>query len=123
MNIGDIFTRKNISKLLGGSEVPFAPTKNGIVTCLCLDPERNPKAPEAVLPGTGRDIERMKDQVIEQKGPFPTFLKRKVNEWEFVGYFYVTGYSIDSQMIDNYYKDCKTPRDQVTAIIWMKQKM
>ena len=123
MNIGDTFTRRSISKLLGGSEVPFAPTKDAKVTCLCLDPERNPKAPEAILPGTGKDIERMKDQVIDQKGPFPTFLKRKVNEWEFVGEFYVTGYSIDSKMIDSYYDDCKTPRNQVTAVIWTKQKM
>lgn len=123
MKIGDIFTRSEISKLLGGSEVPYAPTKNGKVTCLCLDPERNPKAPEAILPGTGEGIERTRDQVISQKGPFPTFLKKKTNEWKYIGKYTVTGYSIDPRMIDDYYEGCKTPRNEVTAVIWTKNSV
>lgn len=117
MTTGEVFTRKEISKKLGGSHVPFAPTKDGKVTCLCLDPKRNPNAPEVVLPGTGKGIEQMKDLVIAQRGPFPTFIKKEVNKWEFVGEFSVAEYSDASETIDTYYIPCKTPRGQVTAVI------
>ena len=102
MTQGEFYTRKEISAKLGGSHIPFAPTKDGKVTCTCLDPERNPDAPEIIFTKEGKGIERMKNQVISQKGPFQTFVKRDVNKWEFVGKFSVAEHSTDPEEIDKY---------------------
>ncbi len=63
----------------------------------------------------------MKNQVISQKGPFPTFMEKKPNEWEFVGTFSFADHSTDSVIIDKHYTPCKTPRSQVTAVIWLEK--
>ena len=116
---GEVYSRKVISEHLGGSHIPFAPTVKGRVKCICLDPARNPLAPEKVFVGSGPGIERMAKQVAEQKGPFPTFLKQAPGSWEYLGRFQIRDYSANSREFDRFYKPCKTPRDELTGILFL----
>lgn len=111
------YSRKEISECLGGSRIPFAPTAEGEVKCICLDPAKNPLAPEKVFIGTGPGIARMTKRVVEQKGPFPTFLKQSPDAWNYLGNFQVEGFSTSSRKIDRYYENCKTPREEVTGLL------
>jgi hypothetical protein len=84
---GRVYTRKQISAALGGGEQDYLPHADGRVVCGAFSRDLNPKAPSVVLPGTGPDIERWARVFAEQEDAVPVFVKRRVNEWTYMGHY------------------------------------
>jgi hypothetical protein len=120
--IGNCYSRDNIHEKLGGSKISYAPTVNNRVVCLCLNKACNPKAPQIVMTGSGAGIERAKDLIIEQGGPFPVFVKVRTKSWKFTGEFEVTSWTQDRREIADIYEECETPLEKVTALIWFTER-
>jgi hypothetical protein len=88
---GNLYTREQISKVVGGSRQAYLPTKGGQVVAICLIPNYNPCAPDEILPGVGRIVEHSADLLVAQQNALPTFLKRNNKEWEYVGIYRAVG--------------------------------
>lgn len=120
-NIGKMYSRKEISAALGGSEVEYLPTENKRVVCGCFTLEHNPEAPDIVIPGTGRVIQREAIIFCGQDFPVPVFIKRRVNEWEYVGDYKAVRHSTDPAEIASHYKGSITPLNKVTRVIFLQR--
>lgn len=119
--IGKLYSRKEISAALGGSEIEFLPTVNKLVVCGCFTLDHNPEAPAIVIPGTGRIIQREAKQFCDQDYPIPIFIKRRVNEWEYVGDYKAVRHSTDPAEIAAHHKGSITPLHKVTRIIFLQR--
>ena len=119
--IGRRYSREEISAALGGSEVEYLPTHNGHVVCGCFTLEHNPEAPDIVIPGTGKVIEREAKQFCEQDYPVPVFIKRRVNEWEYVGDHKAVRFSTDPAEVATHHKGSITPLKEVTRVIFLRR--
>jgi hypothetical protein len=117
--LGRKYTREEISKILGGSEIDYLPTEKGKVVCGCFTLDHNPDAPNVVIPGTGSVIERRAKIFCEQKHPVPIFIKRHVNEWEYVGDYKAVRYSTDPADIAAHHNGSITPLNKVTRVIFL----
>lgn len=82
---GEMYTRWEIHDQVGGALQSFLPTVDGRVVAACLRLDTNPDAPAVILPGTGPGIEGAAARLVAQRVAVPTFLKREVNRWEYVG--------------------------------------
>jgi len=119
--VGKKYSRKEISAALGGSEIEYLPTENKHVVCGCFTLEHNPEAPDIVIPGTGKVIEREAKQFCDQNYPVPIFIKRRVNEWEYVGDYKAANHSTAATDIAAHHKGSITPLKEVTRVIFMKR--
>ncbi|HXI72385.1 MAG TPA: DUF6697 family protein [Verrucomicrobiae bacterium] len=119
--LGHKYTRVEISKILGGSEIDFLPTEKGKVVCGCFTLDHNPDAPNVVLPGTGSVIERRAKIFCEQEYPVPIFIKRRVNEWEYVGNYKPVRNSTDLAEVAAHHKGSITPLSEVTRVIFLQR--
>lgn len=119
--VGHRYTRKAISGILGGSEVEYLPTENKRVLCGCFTLDHNPEAPDIIIPGTGKVIEREAKLFCEQDHPVPIFLKRRVNEWEYVGHYKVVRFTTDPQEIAAHHNGSITPLNEVTRVILLQR--
>src|SRR5438034_10803586 len=72
--VGHKYTRKATSEILGGSEVEYLPTENKRVVCGCFTLDHNPEAPNIIIPGTGKVIEREAKMFCEQDYPVTIFI-------------------------------------------------
>ncbi len=86
---GEMYTRWEIHDQVGGALQSFLPTVDGRVVAACLRLDTNPDAPAVILPGTGPGIEGAAARLVAQRVAVPTFLKREVNRWEYVGTYAV----------------------------------
>jgi hypothetical protein len=93
------YTRDEIRAVLGGSAEDYLPTKGGRVMYGAFRPDFNPDAPTIILPGFGPRIERAAELFNEQGTAVPVFLKRAVNQWQYVGEFRVERLSRDPEEI------------------------
>jgi hypothetical protein len=84
---GRHYARREIHEKLGGSLRAYLPTVDGQVVCACVTKELNPNAPLSILVGNGPIIERSAHALASQKESVPVFIKRKKNEWEYMGDF------------------------------------
>lgn len=120
--LGQKYTRREISQLLGGSEIEYLPTENKSVVCGCFTLDHNPEAPNIIIPGTGKVIEREAKIFCEQQHPIPIFLKRRVNEWEYVGHYRAEKFSTDPAEIAAHHKGSITPLNKITRVIYLHSK-
>jgi hypothetical protein len=99
--LGQTYSRRKISKMVGGSTVAYLPYKDGEILCGCFDPSRslNPGAPEEVLFGSGPIVEETAEIVYRQGTPIPIFLYRAPAQWEYVGNYRCIGLSRDSKLV------------------------
>jgi hypothetical protein len=104
---------------VGGSIQSYLPTLNGRVVAACLRTDTNPDAPDVILPGRGPDIEAAADLLVAVREPVPTFIKRRANDWEYVGMFRPRRRSIDLAEIAAYAR--RAGRTDVSSIIWMER--
>jgi hypothetical protein len=114
-NLKSKYTRKEIHNALGGGDTSYLPSVKGQITCICLNPKLNPDAPRVILPGTGQQIEIKAECLCEQRNSLPTFIKRKVNEWEYMGEFFVKSFTMDKKEIQEIAK--QSGRTDITRII------
>jgi hypothetical protein len=119
--VGRKYSRKEISTALGGSEVEYLPTENKRVVCGCFTLEHNPEAPDIVIPGTGKVIEREAKLFCEQDYPVPIFIKRRTNEWEYVGDYKAVRFSTSPEEIAARQKGSITPLNKVTCVIFLQR--
>lgn len=111
------YTRQEIHDVVGGSLQSYLPNKGGQICCACLNTDFDPDAPHVILPGTGKGIEYAAKLLVSQDEPIPTFIKRKVNEWEYVGMFRVERFSKDFREIRKYARESN--RTDITMVIYM----
>jgi hypothetical protein len=97
--LGSVYTRQQIHDRVGGNLQSFLPDKDGRVVAACLRLDRNPDAPGVILAGEGEGIERAAELLAGQRESLPTFLKRRIGEWEYVGQFVVQRCSHDPEEI------------------------
>jgi hypothetical protein len=119
--IGRKYTRKEISAALGGSEIEYLPTEDSRVLCGCFTLEHNPEAPDIVIPGTGKVIQREAKLFCEQDYPVPIFIKRRVNEWEYIGDYKAVNHSTNAAEIAAHHKGSITPLNEVTRVIYLQR--
>ena len=99
--LGQKYSRVEISKMLGGSQVAYLPYKDGEVVCGCFDPspKHNPRAPTEVLFGSGPIVEETAEIVNRQSTAIPIFIQRASAQWEYVGNYRCTGLSRDPKLL------------------------
>jgi hypothetical protein len=117
------YTRSDIHAQLGGSMQSYLPTVNGQVVAACLkkSEDMNPKAPDIILPGTGEVVQRTAQQFEKQNYAVPTFIKREVGHWEYVGNYKVVRQSFDTQEIAKHSKDANR-MDDVTSVLFLTEE-
>ena len=117
---GHHYTRKQIAAMHGGGTVEYLPNVDGLVVCACLrtDPDYDPEAPRIILPGRGPEREHWAAALCNQGGAIPVYLKRAVNNWQYVGNYEVERWSDSPDKITHY--EAQTGRP-VTRVIWMRE--
>ena len=128
LKIGQRYTRKEISGMLGGSIQLFLPEKNGKVVCGCFreDETFNPGAPEEVLFGTDYyqpAVERTAEMVYRQgqRGEtIPIFMKRASARWEYIGNYRCTALLRDDTKLQQKMK-AHPQRGVITGILYFEK--
>lgn len=113
----ECYTRKQIYGLIGGNLQSYLPHVGGQVVCACLRTDTNPDAPNVILPGTGKGIEHAAELLGHQHEPVPSFLKRHVNRWEYVGMFRMDRVSREPVEIQKHAE--RAGRSDITMVIYM----
>ena len=119
--VGRKYSREHISGILGGSKVDYLPTKDERVVCGCFTLKHNPEAPVIIIPGTGPVIEPTAKLFCGQDYPVPIFIKRRVNEWEYVGHYKAVSHSTDPAEIAAHHHGSITPLNEVTRVIFLQR--
>ena len=84
-NVGQTYSRQEISNAVGGSVVSYLPRRKGLVTCGCFRLDLNPGAPEEV---TINRLERAEPRMLsKQAEPIPIFVRRSSGTWEYRGHY------------------------------------
>lgn len=117
---GGLYPRSYISETLGGSVVDFLPTHDGRVVCGCFTTDHNPEAPEVIIPGTGPVIEHTAELFCQQTSFIPVFLKRRPNEWEYVGDYRAARCTTDPAEIAAHHLGSVTPLAEITRVIYLQ---
>lgn len=87
---GRCYSREEINRNLGGGSVQaYLITIHGRVVAGCFNPDYNPDAPEVVLPGIGKMIERNAELAVMQQAVYHAFLKRGNRAYEYRGLYQV----------------------------------
>ncbi len=123
-DIGVRYTRDEIHDAVGGgSRVSYLPNRDGVSLCACLTLEANPDAPYVILPGRGREIERSADILCrrhrDRDKAIPVFIKRNINQWEYVGNFIVDRDRTSQNEINMHAR--RANRTDITRVVYMKQ--
>ncbi len=114
---GVSYTREAIHAQVGGSLQSYLPHVGGCVVAACLRLDTNPDAPAVILAGTGEGIECAADMLVAQRTPVPTFLKRAVGEWEYVGEYTSDRSSQNAAVLAEQAQ--RSRRDDITRVIYM----
>ncbi|PWK37916.1 hypothetical protein C7417_1780 [Cupriavidus plantarum] len=89
--IGKDYTREQIHSVCGGSKQAFLPTKNGKVVAICLRPELNPGAPEAIVCSSSAATRAAGRTLASQKEAVPVFIKGATDRYRYAGQFTAAG--------------------------------
>jgi hypothetical protein len=116
--LGLSYSREQINAMLGGGVQAFLPTKNGRVVCGCFKLDLNPDAPSEVLVGFGPQRETSARTAVLQQTPFPIFLKREVDAWEYVGIYRAVRYLTRGH--DLLKEEERAKREDVAGILYME---
>ena len=119
LQVGKSYTRGEIHRILGGGVMDFLPHQDGQVVCGCFKKETNPNAPDIVLPGRGSGIQHWAEVFRAQTNPIPVFIKRVVNEWEYVGDYRVDRWTDEQSEIAKY--SAGTNRNDITSVLFLKR--
>jgi hypothetical protein len=118
--IGRRYDRDEIHEMFGGSKQSALPFNNGVPVCGCYTPEMNPNAPEVILVGVGKYKEHYSQMAAEQNMTLPIFLKRAVNEFEFMGYYRAINYSIDRNEIEEN-NTTDRPHNTISGVLYFEE--
>ena len=94
--LGQLYTREEIRQMIGGGDLQsYLPHVDGNVICGCFDPKRNASAPFEIDLGSGPNVLRYAQRLMEQGTFIPVFLKSETLSWEYVGKFKAINYITD----------------------------
>jgi hypothetical protein len=122
--LGHSYTRDEIHDAVdGGNKQWYLPCKAERVLCACLDrDDLNPNAPNEILVGgPSAIIEGTAEILLKQGGSIPVFIKRAVNEWEYVGHWKVRkdqSSSRNSALLDQ--KNREAQRTDVVMVLYLE---
>src|SRR3982751_5186307 len=126
LKLGQKYSRKEISEMIGGSTQIYLPSKDGEILCGCFrpSPEYNPDAPEEVIfgpsPSGSGIVEKNAEIVYRQGTPIPVFIFRSNSQWEYIGNYRCVGHSLDANLIKE--RMGKYPeRGEIAGILWFEK--
>jgi len=82
---GSLYTRGQIHEAVGGSVRAALPARGGRVVCACLTFEKNPRAPEEMVIGTGERAVRLARAFAASGAAVPVFVRTRRGDWEYTG--------------------------------------
>ncbi len=97
--IGNLYSPKDQSDMHGGNQQQCAPMKEGRVLLLRVKRDHNPNAPYIV---DWEDSNSPRVPLIEkqtQQKPLPVYVRKRANEWKYMGRFRVTRVAIDDETL------------------------
>lgn len=109
------YKRTYISEQLGGGLQDYLPHVDGHIAYGAFSLEWNPQAPSIVLPGTGPEIERWARVFAEQAEAIPVFVKKRSNEWVYMGVYRCADLSEDEAIIRSHAE--KTGRTDISMVL------
>ena len=116
MKPGQIYTRDEVVEMVGAGGDDYILTKNGKVQAITLNPEMNSKAQRQLLSGKGLRFKKA-HLLIESKKHYPTFIKCKPNQWEYVGKYKAIDFRSDNQTIESHKAHGKA--DSIYGILFL----
>ncbi len=117
---GKFYTRIAIHQSLGGSIQSYLPTFDGKVVCACLSEALNPRAPEVVLVGSGKDVVGTAEVLGNQTDPIPVFMKEGVNSWRYEGMYVSGGFKTDATTIQK--ESVNSGRENLAGILYLNKR-
>ena len=111
--MNEVYTRAEIHNKLGGSVQSYLPTVKGRVVCACLKFKLNPDAPEVILCGVRPRVQVVGEILATQKEAVPVFMKKKSNQWEYVGVYKASRDSRKAKDLSCYSQKAKRPLSRV----------
>jgi hypothetical protein len=115
---GRCYTRLEIHDQLGGGLQEYLPHVDGRVVCVCVTRELNPDAPAVLLVGDSENVQKYGTTLAGERNALPVFLKRDVNEWEYLGEYTVTGSSSAPAEIAE--RSARAGRRDVTMVVYLQ---
>ena len=85
--INEILTRKKLEEIVGAGGDSCLLHKDRRVVAIAMDPNKNPGAPNILLVGKGLHKERYAKSFLQSGEYVPTFVKKTVDQWKYVGKF------------------------------------
>ncbi len=116
--IGNLYSIQDQSYMHGGAPFQCAPMKEGRVLLLRLTAGNNPDAPHIVDWGSSRDPKVRQIQEQTQQKSLPVYVRRRPNEWEYMGRFRVTHVATDTKTLAE--REAKT-NDKVSYAIYLER--
>src|SRR5437868_2056954 len=99
---GKTYKRAYISEQLGGGVQDYLPHLGGRITYGAFSLDLNPQAPAVVLPGDGPEIKKWARVFADQREAIPVFIKKRPNEWTYMGEYRCAELIEDSGVIAGY---------------------
>ncbi len=121
LEVGSIYTHDFICKHFGGDAKGgsyLVQNRDGI-QCACFTSLLNPEAPECILVGQGPRIVGKAERMAKQGGVIPVFMKRAVNQWEYMGRYEFVRFS--REPADFEVRAAIADRNDVVAALFFKK--
>jgi len=74
--IGEVYSRQQISNVLGGDWQSYLPHRDGKVVCGCFDYVMNPDAPHTIVFGEGEEVEKWAKGLFDSHESIPVFMRK-----------------------------------------------
>jgi hypothetical protein len=116
---GKAYKRQRISRLLGGGLQDYLPHQGGRITYGAFSLDLNPEAPSIVLPGSGPEIEKWAAVFAEQRDPVPVFVKKRANEWFYMGHYRCVQLEREALVIAKH--ATKTGRTDISMVLTLQR--
>ena len=112
---GKTYKRSYISEQLGGGVQDYLPHVGGRITYGAFSLDLNPQAPAVVLPGDGPEIVKCSRVFAEQTEAIPVFIKKRSNEWTYMGEYRCSELIEGAKVIASYAQ--KTGRKDISMVL------
>ena len=100
-SLSRIITTRELAQLTAGGD-DYIRTKRNVVKGLALRMDLNPDAPDAIVFGKGPRVEARAKLFLKSGAVVPAYVKRRVNEWEYLGQFRATAIRDDYRTIERH---------------------
>ncbi|MBW4644400.1 MAG: hypothetical protein KME23_15675 [Goleter apudmare HA4340-LM2] len=116
--IGNSYSRHEISKVLGGNHRWCLPRKGNKVLYGAFTSEISPNAPWEILIGDKKKILESAEILIQQNEPIPIFLKQENKNWQYCGLFRLLKYS--RELADISEQEKKSGKTRLQAVLFFE---